>query len=226
MTLEVAKEAAGHRAVRFIEDDMIVGLGTGSTACYFIDALIEKCQQGLKIEAVASSEASASKARDGRIRVLDINAITQVDITVDGADEIDQQKRMIKGGGGAHTREKILAAASKEMIVVVDETKLVNSIGQTKLPVEILHYGSPITRNRIERQGYKGQWRLAKDGSIFLTDNGNPIFDIYFDFPPPFPEEDHERLLNTLGVIDTGFFFNLAGRVIIGHTDGRVTIQT
>ena len=225
MGIEEAKAAAGRRAAMLIENGMIVGLGSGSTAAYFIDALIHRVNQGLRISAVASSNASAKLASQGGIRVLDINAAPKIDMTVDGADEIDQKKQMIKGGGGAHTREKILAAASHEMVVIVDETKLVNAIGQCKLPVEILHFGSPITRNRLENQGYKGQWRINADGSLFLTDNGNPIFDIRFDFPPANPEEENEQILRTLGVIDTGFFFHLAGRVLIGHLDGTVEMR-
>lgn len=225
MGIEEAKAAAGRKAAEFINNGMIVGLGTGSTAAHFIAALIERCNQGLKIKAVASSRASADQALRGGIQILDINSVPHVDITVDGADEIDPKKRMIKGGGGAHVREKILAASSKEMVVIVDEGKLVPSVGHHKLPVEVIFYGSPSTRFRIEQEGYRGAWRLNKDGTLFITENGNLLFDIQFEFPPPHPEKEHDRLLHIPGVVDTGFFFHLAGRIVIGRFDGTVEVK-
>ena len=226
MTLEEAKAAAGRRAAEFIQDGMVVGLGTGSTAAYFIDALIRRCRDGLRIKAIASSHASADRASKGRIPILDINSVPKIDITVDGADEIDHQKRMIKGGGGAHTREKILAASSHELIIIVDQTKLVERIGHCKLPIEILSYGAPSTRHRIEQLGLQGQWRLKSDNHPFITDNGNPLFDIHFATPPHAPEQLNDQLLRIAGVVDTGFFFNLAGRVVIGHPNGAIEVRT
>jgi ribose 5-phosphate isomerase A len=219
-----AKRAAGRKAAEWIQSGMVVGLGTGSTANYFIEALIERCHQGLHIQAVSSSRESTELAKKGRIEVLDINEVPRIDITVDGADEIDSKKRMIKGGGGAALREKILASASSEMIVIVDSTKLVPTIGRGKLPVEVLFYGSPATRSKLEALGYKGRWRHADDHTLFITENGNLIFDIQFPSPPLSPEEDHQRIRSVPGVIDTGFFFNLAGRVIVGHSDGHTQL--
>lgn len=220
-----AKIAAGQKAVEFIKSGMIVGLGSGSTAECFIRALIEACRKGLRIEAVSSSRASTDLAKKGGIPVLDINTVSRIDITVDGADEIDPKKRMIKDGGGAHVREKILASSSDELIVIVDNTKLVPMIGTKKLPIEVLFYGSPATRMKIEKLGYSGKWRMNQDGTLFVTENGNLLFDIYFDSPPQSPEHLHEALINIPGVIDTGFFFNLAGRVIIGFPNGKTEIR-
>ena len=223
MTIENAKKAAGQAAADLIQRDMIVGLGTGSTANYFIKAL---ANQHLSLKAVvSSSKASHDLAKQLGLPVQDINDVPTIDVTVDGADEIDPLKRMIKGGGGALVREKILAFNSKEMIVIVDETKWVKSIGVGKLPVEILQFGSPATRNKLESLGYCGQWRINQDGSLFVTENGNLIYDIVFDSPPTFPELDHEEISNLPGVIDTGFFFNMAGRVIVGYNDGHVEIR-
>lgn len=218
-----AKIAAGRKAVEFIKNGMIVGLGSGSTAECFIQALMES---NLRIEAVSSSRASTELAKRGGIDVLDINSVPRIDITVDGADEIDSKKRMIKGGGGAHVREKILASASGEMIVVVDNTKLVSSIGTKKLPIEVMFYGSPATRMKIEELGYQGKWRLNSDGTLFISENGNLIYDMQFESPPKAPEHLHEALINIPGVIDTGFFFNLAGRVIIGFPNGKTEIRS
>jgi ribose 5-phosphate isomerase A len=165
-------------------------------------------------------------AKKGGIPVLDLNEVPRVDITVDGADEIDPKKRMIKGGGGAHVREKILAVNSTELVVIVDESKLVPSVGRGKLPVEILFFGSPATRMHIEKLGFSGKWRLQSDGTLYITENGNLLFDIHFPAPPASPEEVHEKICRIPGVIDTGFFFNLAGRVIVGYPDGKTHLLT
>jgi ribose 5-phosphate isomerase A len=203
---------------------MIVGLGTGSTAAYFIENLIKRYRQGLSIQAVPSSRHSAELAKKGGIPVLDINSISHIDITVDGADEIDPKKRMIKGGGGALIREKILASSSGEMVVIVDDTKLVDQLGKAKLPVEIIFYGSPATRQKLEQLGFKGKWRLNEDKTLFITENGNLIFDIALEQPLTAPEKEHTKIRQVPGVIDTGFFFEIAGRVIIGHQNGTVDI--
>ncbi|MBX7066053.1 MAG: ribose-5-phosphate isomerase RpiA [Parachlamydiales bacterium] len=221
MSIE-AKIAAGSKAVEFIKSGMIVGLGSGSTAECFIQALIES---GLNIQAVSSSRTSTELAKRGGIEVVDINSVPRIDITVDGADEIDPLKRMIKGGGGAHVREKILASSSDEMIVIVDNTKLVPSVGTKKLPVEVMFYGSPATRMKIEELGYQGKWRQNPDGTLLISENGNLIYDMHFTSPPKAPEHLHEALINIPGVIDTGFFFNMAGRVIVGYPDGRTEIR-
>ncbi len=220
-----AKIAAGRKAVEWIENGMIVGLGSGSTSECFIHSLVEECKKGLRIKAVSSSRNSTDLAKKGGIEVLDINSVPRIDITVDGADEIDPKKRMIKGGGGAHVREKILASSSNEMIVIVDETKLVSSLGKGKLPVEILFFGSPATRMKIEQLGFQGKWRLNNDGTFFITENGNLLFDIHFLSPPLSPEEIEIQIRQIPGVIDTGFFFNLAGRVIVGYPDGKTEIR-
>jgi len=226
MAIEDAKKAAGRAAADLIKNDMIVGLGTGSTANYFIEELAFRVKHGLHLKAaIPSSKRSHDLAKRLALPVQDINDAPYIDITVDGADEIDPLKRIIKGGGGAHVREKILAANSHEMIVIVDEAKRVPKVGVGKLPIEILFYGSPATRNRLEKMGYFGKWRLNENGSLFITENSNLIYDVFFDAPPAYPEQVHEEIIHIPGVIDTGFFFNLAGRVIIGFLDGHFEIQ-
>ena len=225
MDQEIAKEAAGKRAASLVETGTIIGLGSGSTALAFISALIYRVEkEGLQVQTVASSRASLRAAEKGGLKVLDINAVSHIDLTVDGADEIDPQKRMIKGGGGAHVREKILASSSKEMIVIVDPSKQVPRLGRAKLPVEVIFFGSPATRHKIEERGFQGKWRMQQDGTLFVTENGNLLFDIHFPTPPASPEEVHETLIQIPGVVDTGFFFGLAGRVIVGHPDGTTEI--
>lgn len=216
------KTNLGRAAAEIVENGMIVGLGSGSTAECFIKSLIKRSQKGLNIRAVSSSKNSLELAANGGISVSDINDVPHIDLTIDGADEIDPQKRMIKGGGGAHVREKILASSSSEMIVIVDETKLVDHLGKRNLPVEILFYGSPATKKKLESLGYTGKWRVQKDGSLFITDNGNILLDIIFESPIKNPEEIHEKIIRVPGVIDTGFFFNLAGRVLVGYENGQI----
>jgi ribose 5-phosphate isomerase A len=225
MSSEAIKKAVGYKAAELVHNGMRVGLGTGTTAFFFIERLIQRCKEGLKISAVASSERSLQQASQGHIPMLAIEEVTSLDLTVDGADEIDPQKRMIKGGGGALVREKIVAAMSKEMVVIVDEKKCVHALGKCKLPVEIIPFAHNATFHHIAKAGYRGEFRKKSDGSPYITDNSNLIFDIHFDKLRESPEEDHETLIHIPGVVDTGFFFNLAGRVVVGFADGQVVVK-
>ncbi len=218
------KQAVGYKAAELVEDGMLVGLGTGSTATYFIERLIALTQKGLSITAVATSERSKSQAEAGGIRMVDMEEVTEIDLTVDGADEIDGQKRMIKGGGGALLREKIIAVTSREMVVVIDEGKRVEALGAFPLPVEIVRFGAASTLKRLEAQGFTGGIRKGSDGTFFITDEGHYIVDIPFGQPIDSPEAAHQTILATPGVVETGFFFDVAGRVIVGYEDGRVEI--
>lgn len=222
MELENMKKRVGEEAGSWIEEGMLVGLGTGSTVYYFIEKLIKRCQEGLKIQAVSSSERSLELAKKGGIPLADINTVKAIDITVDGADEIDSQKRMIKGGGGALLREKILANMSSELVIIVDESKVVEKLGKRALPLEILPFAYQATIEKINQKGFDGTIRLKKDGTFYCTDNGNYIFDVQFQSLRTHPEKDHEALSGIPGVLETGFFFNLAGRVLIGYSDGQV----
>ncbi|WP_068470328.1 ribose-5-phosphate isomerase RpiA [Candidatus Protochlamydia phocaeensis] len=221
-----AKKAAGKAAAELIEDGMLVGLGTGSTASFFIEALGLRCQSGLKISAVATSQQSMRQAQKLGIPIQNSDSITFLDLTVDGADEIDHHKNMIKGGGGALLREKLLATGSREMIVIIDETKLVDQLGVFPVPVEIATFAYRSTLARLEEKGYQGVLRLNRDTSLFITDNGNYIVDIQFNKPILDPASEHERLKVLPGVLETGLFFNIAGRVVIGYEDEFVKIQT
>jgi len=225
MSTDAMKKAAGYQAAEFVKNGMRIGLGTGTTTFFFIEKLIERCREGLKIQAMASSEKSFQQAREGHIPMLDIDEVTSLDLTVDGADEIDPQKRMIKGGGGALVRERIVAAMSRELVVIIDENKLVPVLGKCKLPVEILPFAKNATFHHIAKAGYCGELRKKSDGSVFITDSGNFIIDIHFDKLRQSPEEDHETLIHIPGVVDTGFFFNLAGRIVVGFADGQVVVK-
>lgn len=227
MGQEKAKESAAKEAAKWIESGMTIGLGTGSTAAYFIQELARRRKtENLAIKAVvASSRRSAELAENLGLPVRDLNSVFQVDMTVDGADEIDPKKRLIKGRGGAHVREKILASSSGELVIIADETKLVDALGIGVLPVEIVGFGSPSTRTKIEDLGYRCAWRKNEDGSLYLTDNGNLLLDLSFEEPLSKPEEIHEELIHLPGVVDTGFFFEMAGRVIIGWQNGTFEVR-
>jgi ribose 5-phosphate isomerase A len=222
----IAKKAAGQAAANLIQDGMLVGLGTGSTASFMIEALGQRCREGLNIRAVATSQQSMQQAKQLGIPLEDDQHISSLDITIDGADEIDHHKNMIKGGGGALLREKLLAQSSHEMIVIVDENKLVDYLGAFPVPAEIASFAYQTTLCRLENQGYQFVLRLNRDGTIYLTDNGNYIVDIQFDKPILNPQAENERLRLITGVLETGFFFNVAKRVIVGYVDGFIKIQT
>lgn len=222
MDTEYLKKRAGEKAAEWIKDGMLVGLGSGSTVFYFIEKLIQRFRKGLNITVVSSSTQSFKQAEKGGLPMANMNEVTQIDLTVDGADEIDSQKRMIKGGGGALLREKILAITSKEMVVIIDESKVVKKLGNHPLPVEILPFGYIATIDKIRVLGYKGKIRLFDNGQLYQTDNGNYIYDIHFQDFRENPEEDHNKLIRIPGVLETGFFFNLAGRVIISQSDATL----
>lgn len=219
-----AKELVGEKAASLVQDGMLVGLGSGSTAAYFIDSLIKRCKEGLTITAVSSSKQSLERAKEGNIKTYSLNEVDKIDLTCDGADEIDPQKRMIKGGGGCHLQEKILAYNSKEMVVMVDETKICKKLGNRKLPLEVLYYGAVLTENKIRDMGYKGFFRKQKDGTLFFTENANLIYDIEFEDGIDDPAKIDNELLQIPGVLETGLFLNLAGRVIVGYFDGRIEV--
>lgn len=225
MSSEEIKKNVGYKAAELIENNMLVGLGTGSTTFYFIERLIQLFQQGLKVEVVASSKKSFVQAKQGGLPLLDIDTLSSLDLTVDGADQIDSQKRMIKGAGGAHVREKIMASMSQEMLVIVDESKIVKDLGRIKLPVEVLPFALTATIHHIAQAGYKGALRTTPDQSLYITDNQNYLFDIYFPCTISFPEQEHQKLIQIPGVLDTGFFFNLAKRVLIGFFDGQIVTR-
>ena len=220
-----AKAAAGKKAAELIKSGMVVGLGTGSTARHFIEALGVKCRAGLAVTAVATSKESEQLARQAGIALTDFDRLETIDIDVDGADEIDREKRMIKGGGGALFREKIIAGMSREMIVIVDSSKQVEALGSFPLPVEISSFAHLATLKHIRDLGYTGSVRKDAEGKRFITDNQNIIFDIELTFPCTEPEQIERKLTKIPGVIDTGFFIGYAGRVITGHEDGSTVIS-
>lgn len=221
---ELAKRAAAAAAIDLIAEGMLIGLGSGSTTAYFIDLLGQRFQKGLSIKVIASSYTSEKAARKYGIPFIANEAVSQLDLTVDGADEIDWQKNMIKGGGGALLKEKIIAKSSREMLVIVDETKLVTNLGTFPVPVEISPFFFQTTLHRLKNEGYEGNLRLTREGNVYQTDSGHYIYDVRFSAPILDPFSESLKLKKIVGVLEVGLFYGLAGRVIVGYFDGTAKI--
>jgi len=231
MTAEAKKRLAALRAVDYVEDGMVVGLGTGSTAEHFLEFLAERVWQGLAVTGVATSIRTAELARERGIPLKDIDRVVRIHLTVDGADEVDPQLRLIKGGGGALLREKIVAAASDRLIIVVDDSKLVDPLGQFPLPIEVVPFGFSVTTQRICEAladlgcpGHAVTLRERAPGDPFVTDGGHYILDCCCDIIP-LPEELADRLCRIPGIVEHGLFIGLADLVIVGDGDGTQVLE-
>lgn len=213
MTQDELKKAVGYAALKFVKPNTIVGVGTGSTAAHFIDALATVKHD--IIGTVSSSEASTKKLQSYGIPVFNCNEVDSLDIYVDGADEINHQMQMIKGGGAALTREKIIAAISKQFICIVDESKVVNTLGKFPLPIEVI----PMARSYVARELFKmGGKPIYREGVI--TDNGNVILDIH-DFMMPNAIEMENTINQIAGVVTVGLFANRAANIaLVGTKNG------
>jgi len=213
-----AKERAALRAIEFIQDGQIVGLGTGSTAKFAIMGIAQRVREGLKLGAVATSLATERMARELGIPIVDLNDVSGIDITIDGADEVDQSFNMIKGGGGALTREKLVALASVKRVIIVDEHKLVTILGESwPLPVEVLPFAWTRSALMLSALGCSANLRGGKD-KPFVTDNGNYILDCKFAAitNPSQMEKDIDLIP---GVIESGLFVGIADVLIVGFDD-------
>ncbi len=222
MSFEASKKAAARAAVGFVEDGMVVGLGTGSTSLIMVGLLAEK---GLRIKAVATSEAIAAEARrQGIALVEEYPDFQRIDLTLDGADEADGEGRLIKGGGGALLREKLVATASTRLIIMIDESKRVAQLGQGwPVPVEVVPFGWSGLQKRVEALGAEVRLR-EKDGQPFRTDQGNYIFDCRFG-PMAEPEKIQAALIQLTGVVETGLFLGLTSTLITGCESGEAQLQ-
>lgn len=213
------QRATGEHAATYVEDGMIVGLGTGSTATFAIAALAARVAQGLRIRAIPTSRASAVQARGGGIPLTTLNTHPQIDVTIDGADEVDPEMNVIKGRGGALLREKIVASATTHQVIIVDATKLVQRLGERMpLPVEIVPFGWKRTSSALAALGLTPTLRRT-GGGLFRTDNGNYIVDCAL--PPTFALHDLAAAIKaTVGVVEHGFFLGLTHTVVIGTSAG------
>ena len=224
--VEMMKQQAALRALDCVRDGMDLGLGTGSTMRHFVDALGQKVAAGLDVRCVATSEATYAQAKVLGIKLATLDAVQRLDLTIDGADEMDKTLRLIKGGGGALLREKIVAAASDRLIIIADESKLVDCLGAFALPVEVDKFAHATTANAIKKIiGHRANVQLRtyenKDGkpAPFTSDGGNYIYDCALE-----QIEDAEKLADDLsrvvGVVEHGLFIGYATGAILAGKDG------
>jgi ribose 5-phosphate isomerase A len=224
MTQDEAKQLVGQRAAQLVEDGMAVGLGTGTTSVMFIKALGARVQQGLKIRCVASSESSFNLAKSLGIDITTLPNLPQLDLYIDGADEIAPGLALIKGGGGALLREKIVASSAKKFIVVADSTKLVPHLGHFPLPVEVIQMALPLVERKLRAIGLNPIQRHRPDGSPYLTDEHNYILDCTCGeiYDPPMLAA---RIRSIVGVVEHGLFLHMAALALIAGDEGVREIQ-
>ncbi len=214
MANDQEKEVAARASLRFVNDGQIVGLGTGSTAAYFIQLLAEKVKNGLRIRGIPTSERSREQAASLGIPLTTLDENPEIDVTVDGADEVDPELRLIKGGGGALLREKIVASATNQLVIVADASKRVPVLGKFPLPVEVIKFAQAVVFRKIEALGAKVILRRNPDGSPFLTDENNHILDCHF---VEIPDADGlaRKLSDMPGVVEHGLFIGMASVVVV-----------
>lgn len=219
MANDQEKELAARESLKFVRDGDVVGLGTGSTAAYAIRYLGEKVKAGLRIRGIPTSIATQKLAESMGIPLTTLEAVQDINVTIDGADEFDAQLRLIKGGGGALLREKIIASASRQEIIIADSSKQVSVLGKFPLPVEVIQFAQSLVRQKIAKLGAEVNLRSDNSGKPFVTDEGNHILDCHFG-----QITDPVGLARTLsdmpGVVEHGLFINLASVVLMGTRDG------
>jgi ribose 5-phosphate isomerase A len=230
MSADQWKQQAAERALAYVKDGMTVGLGTGSTAAKFVDLVGRRVKEGLKVVCVPTSEATQAQAERLGIPLTTLDDTPFLDLTVDGADELDEELRLIKGGGGALLREKIVAVASERMIVIADQSKKVETLGRFPLPIEVVRFGLAATRQMIEEMASEAgclgdiKLRAGKDGQPVVTDSGNYLFDCAFG-RIDHPEMLDEALKFVPGVVEHGLFLGIADAAIISGADGVMVLS-
>jgi len=224
---EVAKRNAGVEAARLAKNGMTLGLGTGSTVSYALRELAERIKHdGLKVQGVATSARTEGLANELGIPLTSLEKHPRLDLDIDGADEVDPDLNLIKGGGGAHLREKIVARASELVAIVVDESKLSRRLGEkSAVPVEILPFALPLVTREMSSLGGRCRLRMAKGSNeAFKTDNGNLILDCDFG-PIPEPDALEADIRSIPGVLDSGIFYHVAHLVIVGSRTGTKVMR-
>lgn len=231
MSADDLKRAAAERAVALVTDGMRLGLGTGSTAKHFVELLGERVAQGLKVVGVPTSQATRALAEACGVPLTTLEDTPELDLTIDGADELDGNLTLIKGGGGALLREKIVAAASARMIVIADGSKRVETLGRFPLPIEVVRFGLEATRRAVAKAaasaGCEGplSLRTAANGAPFITDEGHLILDADFQRIPD-PRRLADALADVPGVVETGLFIGLCSGAILATQTGLSELGT
>lgn len=217
------KKLAADQAVSLVQPGMILGLGTGTTAYWAIEGIGRRIkEEGLQIKAIATSKRSEEQAVSLGIPMLSFAEINEIDMTIDGADEADGRLNLIKGGGGALLREKIVASNSKQLIIIADESKLVKWLGKFPLPVEVTVFGWEKTIKKLQLLGCTPKLRMEQ-ASPYITDNSNYIVDCSFNEIRD-PSGLHEKINAIVGVVENGLFINMAARLVIGYENGSTRV--
>ena len=219
MTQDEAKLKAAQRALDFVQDGMSLGLGSGTTSTIFIKQLGERVKQGLRVQGIATSEASQRLAESLSIPITTFDQCPELDLAIDGADEVGPDLALIKGGGGAMLREKIVAGAARRFIVIADSSKLVDTLGRFPLPVEVIHMALPLVSRKLEALDLNPKLRHHPDGSLYITDEGNVILDCACGSIPD-PAWTASELRGIVGVVEHGLFVNMASLALIAGDDG------
>jgi ribose 5-phosphate isomerase A len=222
-----AKEAAGRRAADLVESGSVIGLGTGSTVHYALVRLAERIQgEGLAVRGVPTSLDTERKARELGIPLASLAEVGELALTIDGADEIDARFDMIKGGGGALLREKVVASITRREVIVVGPDKIVSVLGRAfPLPVEVAPFARPVVARALERLGAETRLRRAKDGSVAITDNSNELLDCRFADGIADPARLEREIDAIPGVVESGLFVGLAHVLVVGFDDGRAEVR-
>jgi ribose 5-phosphate isomerase A len=216
MANDQEKEAAARASLRFIKDGQVVGLGTGSTAAHFIQLLGEQVKQGLHVRGIPTSVRSKELAESLGIPLTTLDECQEIAVTVDGADEVDPQLRLIKGGGGALLREKIVASATKQLVIVADASKQVKMLGKFPLPVEVIRFSQALVSKRITALGANVQLRVDNSGKPFVTDENNHILDCHFGEIRD-PDALARQLSDMPGVVEHGLFIGMASVALLAR---------
>jgi ribose 5-phosphate isomerase A len=220
MTLtDTEKAAAARKSLEYVKDGMVVGLGTGSTATFAIQFLGEQVRDGLKIRGIPTSRASGELARSLNIPLTSFDEVEYTDVTIDGADEVAGGLALIKGGGGALLHEKIVAASSRRLVIVADEHKLVEHLGRFPLPVEVIPFAASPVKKQLEKIGAHPVLRSGPDGSPYITDEGNYIFDCHYGEILD-PAAVAHTIKSMTGVVEHGLFLGLASVAVIAGPNG------
>lgn len=226
-TADELKRRVALAGAELVETDMVVGLGTGSTANYLIDELGRRVRdEGLRILGIATSEATRERAVEARISLSTLDEHPQLDLTLDGADEVDPELRLIKGHGGALLREKIVATASRRLVILVDESKLVDRLGHKfAVPVEVIPFGCRVIEHQLGKLGSTAKLRREPGtGQPFVTDSGHWILDCDFDGVPD-PAGLESKINDIPGVVENGLFVGIVDTVLVGRANGVETLR-